>query len=176
MSTDDTDARSMLVDILEKGDFPDESFEKRHIERIDEFERVAPNKFRFSVRRHPHLFGHKTLGRPSSAYAIVKDIFELDTQRKKVDPISSETESVEIDYEMLAEDYVDSLMEADTFDFDAFGSVAEVTKAVEDDTRNSAWDNVFTTDYELPADFVEQFVLCYVEEVVQQWELHRELG
>ncbi|MCK4485664.1 MAG: hypothetical protein KAU38_02760 [Desulfobacterales bacterium] len=105
---DDNEIRSMLVDIVEKGDFPSDTLEVFHLERIDNFFPSRPNKVRFWIERHPHLFGAPTRGLASSIFIPIRYCYELDLETKRVTLIKKEEDEPVINYFPLALEQVDS--------------------------------------------------------------------
>ncbi len=103
--------RSLLYEIIEDGNFPDGSFDCKHLERIYNVKWVDADKVRFSIERHPHLFGHKSEGMTSSAFARQVHNFELDVNTKQVKELGTEIESCKINYDLLAEEVVPNTFE-----------------------------------------------------------------
>ena len=108
---EDKDIRSMLVDIVERGEFPDNSFGVLHVERIYEINPSGPNKVTFWITRHPHLLGALTRGMPSSAFIPIHYCYELDLKAKKVVLIEKEKDGPVINYWMLADEIVTRYMD-----------------------------------------------------------------
>ncbi|MEK0338491.1 MAG: hypothetical protein QQN41_13765 [Nitrosopumilus sp.] len=71
MSISEKEAIDMFIDIVDKGNCPDDSLDVQHIFRGYMISRKAPNKFQISIDRHPHLFGRPSKGISSSAFATI---------------------------------------------------------------------------------------------------------
>lgn len=154
--------RSMLVDIVESGTFPTDSFEIRHIEKIYDLKVVSKNKVRFWVERHPHLFGKPTLGGPSSAYIPKYYLYELDTELKEVVLIKKEKDESIINYWQLAMEAVDNYIDfGDLTHYDekfkVLNSKDEVVEFAKKEVENLDWDNGFDEDV-LPPDFMAKYM------------------
>ena len=99
---DDGFIREILVDIVENGYFPHESFEIKHINDIEEFIIVSKTSFQFWVARYSHMFRKLSSEEPSSAYIQKRYLYELNTETKQVKLIKITKEEPHINYLQLA--------------------------------------------------------------------------
>jgi hypothetical protein len=175
--------RERLCKIIEDGEFPDDSFEIRHLRKVSEFERIGKNKVRFRIERHPHLFHRTSLGRPSSAYVPTVCIYEFDLRNNKVIDVEAKELDPVIDYEMLAEDEIDWWKEwfsykSNVNDPDDDKTKEEAIKKAKKVFEKIDWLSSLVSDHELPNDFGEklltelwkQFIPVFLEEWKQYLE------
>jgi hypothetical protein len=73
----DEEIAEILISMVEGGDFPDRSVTEKHIRAIEDFERVSNDKVQFIIEHHPHIFGLRSKGKPSSAYTTEHHLYEL---------------------------------------------------------------------------------------------------
>lgn len=177
---DDNEIRSMLVDIVESGNFPSDSFEIRHIEEIYSLKVISENKVRFWVERHPHLFGKPTLGNPSSAYIPKCYLYELDTKIKEVILIKKEQDKLVINYCQLGMEAVDNYFDSGGYDYDeqfnTLKSEAEVIEFAGKEVKNLDWVCGFDED-ELPPGFIEKYMAeirkQFVDGMLTHWKSYK---
>ena len=178
---DDNEIRSILIDIVESGNFPTDSFEIRHIETIYDLKVVSKNKVRFWVERHPHLFRKPTLGGPSSAYIPKYYLYELDTKLKEVVLIKKEQDEPVINYWQLAMEDVSNYFDCgDVTQYDkklkVLNSKDEVVEFAKKEVENLDWDHGFDED-ELPPDFMAKYMAevrkQFVDAMLTLWENYK---
>lgn len=179
--------RLMLVDIVEKGNFPSDTFEIRHIEKIHTFNIVSSNRVQFWVERHPHIFGKPTLGIASSAFITKYYLYELNTETKTVQLIKKNKGDPVVNISMLADESV-----SDFFDFgdlsqyntqfEKINSEKEVIEfAIKEIDGNKSWEE----EAEMKADelpeipgFKEEYYAelkrHFVNSMVRHWGFYKE--
>ena len=107
MAATETELRKLLSEAVEDGSFPGEdAFTFRHIERIEKFSYVGDYKARFTIERHPHLFGRESLGLVSSAYTPTFFTYEIDVENRKISLVEKVKQKPVINYEMIASEAV----------------------------------------------------------------------
>jgi len=182
MGSNDTDQniRLMLVDIVENGVFPDESFEVRHIERIDNFKITPEGKICFWITRHPHLFGRVSKGRASGGFIPKHYLYELDPELKQVRLIKKEKGEPVINYACLAGEefeYFDPYSDYDNV-LEKLDSEKDVVSFAEKEFHNFSWLDCYETDEDLPEDFQERILAElkkeFISGAVTSWQVLRE--
>lgn len=183
MSLSEKEAIEMFVNIVESGDYFDNSLEVKHIYRGYSIDQISPDKFRISIERHPHLFDRPSFGRASSAFATIKKTYELNTETQKVNFVDEEVVDIEIDYYALAEEDFSEVT-------DWFLNEEERNKLVSLKTRDDVLDfaeelvekneidkpsdELYITSYELPTDFSENLApvlkRVFVDKIIEKWE------
>lgn len=155
------DCISLLKGIVENGEFPDDSFEIRHIERIDTFEITEDGKARFWISRHPHLFGRPTLGLASSAFIQKNYLYELDFETQKATLIRKEELPPFIDYNVLAMEDVDDFFPCVSSEYEEslkkMATKAEVSDFASKEVDKFSWIEGKDVD-NLPVDFKEKYL------------------
>ena len=186
--TTDNEIRSMLVDIVESGNFPSDSFGIRHIEKTVQFNIVSENKVQFWIERHPHLFNKPTLGMASSAFIPIDYLYELNTKSKMVRLVKKEKGDPVVDIEMLAEENVSDLFNyGDNSEYDEqFKNINSEEEAVEFAIKGFDSNDYWTEEAEAKSgevpnipDFKEEYLeslkICFVYEMVSLWEFYKEV-
>lgn len=179
---DDNEIRSMLIDIVESGNFPTDSFEIRHIEKIDILKVVSENKVRFEVKRHPHLFGKPTLGGHSSAYIPKYYLYELDIKLKEVVLIKKEQDEPEINYWQLAMEDVSNYFDyGDVTHYDkkfkVLNSKDEVIGFAKKEVENLNWKEVCDEPTFQQKKYMAEIRKQFIDEMIMHWNLYqREFG
>jgi len=179
MEYKEKDLRNLLFSIIDKDEFPDKSFEIRHIERIEHFEQTPKNNFRFKIERHPHLFGQSSIGRPSFAYVPITDHFELDPVKQKVSLRDSQKGEPVIDYEFLAQEEVEFYFANSDFE-DEISSI-QVEKGVVDfamrEFETIPWLQSYQSEEDVPPDFTEKFFTelrrHFIREMLKIYNKHK---
>jgi hypothetical protein len=182
----DNEIRSIIVDIVEKGNFPSNSFDIRHIEKIDQFNVVSTNKVQFGIDRHPHLFGKPTLGMASSAFIPKYYLYELDIETKTVQLVKKEKGDPVVDIDMLADENVSDLFTyGDPSEYyEQFKNINSEEEAVEFAKKEFDNNEYWAEEAELKSesvptipDFKEEYLeslkICFVSEMVSQWEFYK---
>jgi hypothetical protein len=103
-----------------------DGLEERHLQRMH-IVRETPNDVIFEVERHPHLFGRRSTGLPSSAYIKLQCTYRLDKISGDIEFVSSKDSELIIDWEILVEEELELLVD--------YGGV---TKTWRRKSRNSA--------------------------------------
>lgn len=178
MSISKNEAIDIFVDMVEGGNCPDESLEKKHVHRGYTINRLAPNKFQISIERHPHIFGRSSLGEPSSAFATVKRTYELDTDLKKIDFIGEDVEDIFIDYEALAYQDVEMVLDSNMSEIEPdlvdFNTEDDVKIFAEKEFEGFDWLAGYDCDYDLPSDFEEELLATskevFVGKILEKWD------
>ncbi|MFX0115220.1 MAG: hypothetical protein ACFFB3_11795 [Candidatus Hodarchaeota archaeon] len=179
--SNENEIRSILVDIVEKGNFPDDSFEMRHIERIGSFQILSNNKVRFWIERHPHLFGKQTRDLASSAFTPIHYQYELDTESKNVVLIKQEKDEPIIDYSILAREDVDFVIDGMRLgdELRELDSEESVVKFAEKKMGEFDWLGGYEACEDLPPDFNEKLMAEIKKEsltqILRQWNLEKDL-
>ncbi len=182
---EENEIRSMLVDIVENGDFPNGTFDIRHIKRIYTFDFISEHKVQFWVERHPHVFGAPTLGVASSAFITKNYLYELNTATKTVELIKKTEEDPVVDISMLAyESASDLIFEDGGYDehFERLKTKDEVVEfAINDFNSNEYWRaDAEIKASELPTikDFEEKYLdelkKSFVYKFLQHWEFYQD--
>lgn len=181
INSNNTDVRALLYEIVENGNFPDESFGIEHIEKIDIKEWVSNDKVRFIVERHPHLFGHPSIGNASSAFARVEYIFELSVGAKTVKLIDENTLSNEIDYNALANEVVPDTVEGwlgdSASELANLKTEKEVIRFAEQGFKSIDWLACYEPYIEedsFPNDFKDKLLKAFkkqfIDEILKEWK------
>ena len=182
MQLSEKEALDMFIDLVKTGECSDDSLDVEHIHRGCPIERLSPNMFRFSVERHPHLFGKPSKGKASSAFATVLRSYELDTDTEEIEFAGEEVLDIEIDYYALAEQDVEDTWDAIKSDFDS--KLEDLTS--KDDVQEFAeihfdeinwWFPYEGSEYELPVDFRENLKEAlrktFIDKVLDEWHFWR---
>lgn len=175
------DLISTLEELIENGDFPDESFSFRHLNKIYDEETVADGKIRFWIDRHPHLFGRESIGKESSAYIPISYQYELDTSKKSVTLIKEEKGDPAIDYYALAIEDIYICKEGGSFDFEdelqKIKTKKEAIRFAENKFEDFNWLALYEAD-EKPSDFNDKLLRevkdLFKENVIEMWQEFRE--
>jgi len=170
----------MLEELIESSAFPDESFIRRHLDKIYDVETLSNGKVRFWIERHPHLFGNASIGKASSAYIPISYQYELDATGKKVTLVKEEKGNPVIDYYALAMEEIDIGKEVGLFDFDdalqKLKTKDEAVRFAENKFEEFNWLTVYKSD-ETPLDFDVNFLKelreLFVETVLELWQEDR---
>jgi hypothetical protein len=182
MDLTDSNLRDLLVELLEKDEFPiEDGFQLRHIKRIEAFSIVGEDNARFTVERHPHLFGRESLGGPSAAYIPTVCTYEIDTAKKEVSLIKKKEYEPVVNYEAVASetvgeywDYGDTLVEQNQFR--KMSEKEEVLKYAEDRFKELDFS---LEAYDLPESFYKEYYPVlekeFINEMVSQWKICSEL-
>ena len=172
--------RSLLVNLVESGNFPDHSFDIRHIEKIDKFKVMPDGKIHFGIERHPHIFGRPTLGMASSAFIEEYHKYELDFETRQVILLKIEKEDPVINYDLLASENVDSTLEGCNYDgqFKNIKSRNGLIDFAKKEFENLNWMGSYITDAQLPLDF-EQKILSklkkeFIYGMLESWLSYKE--
>jgi len=96
--------KRILIEIIERGRFPDESVAARHVAEIPTtgFSFFKDGKVRFQIERHPTLFETPSVCKPSSAYIPEYYTYQLDLDILQVSLIKKEEDEPFVDYRALA--------------------------------------------------------------------------
>lgn len=185
--TQDSEFRSMLVNIVEGGNFPSDSFDMRHIERIEQFRFVSANKVQFWVEGHPHLFGKATLGKASSAFIPEYYLYELNTKTKMAQLVKKEKGYSSENIHMLADEKVSDLFDYGNHSeyYGQFKNINSEKEAVEFAIKEFNSNAYWNEDAEMKSeevsyipDFKEQYLEalkgCFIYQMVLQWEFYKD--
>ena len=181
MSVSKNEAIEMFVEIVEMGECPDDSLDKKHIYRGYKIDKLNSNKFQISIERHPHLFGKPSIGFVSSAFARVRRTYELDTDEKKIDFVGEDVEDFDIDYYSLAGEDVEMVIdnmpviESVLVKFDIND---EVKMFAGKEFEQFNWLACYESNYDLPIDFEEKMLSAiketFIERIFEEWEKLKE--
>jgi len=187
MGSDEDRAYEIFYDLIAEGEGAEYGLEKRHLNRGVTIERESETRFLISIKRHPHLFGRQSVGRPSSAFATVKQAFSVDLETRKLDFIDEELENWHIDYKALAEEDIFSelggfdmlLSKEDEDKLATLASEAEVQSLADEIFPRHDFEHMYEYLYvpdsgvELPPDFREKLLEAqqkvWSEELVELW-------
>ena len=175
----DQEIRNFLVEIIEFGNFPDDSFDVQHLERISGFKKITQNKVQFEIERHPHIFWKPSIGKESSAFVTETYLFELDLNTKKVTILSVETSQPVIDYYHLADEEVTNWFDSVNYERDypelsKLTTEQQVIDYAKEKVKELEWIDSLGTDEKLPEDFEEKYMQeveeLFAEMMVCNWK------
>ena len=182
MDLTDQHIRDILVDLLEKDEFPvEDSFQLRHIERIETFSIMGEDKAQFTIEMHPHLFGRESLGMPSSAYIPTVCTYEIDTEKKEVSLIKKKEYAPVVDYGMIASETVgDYWNRGDTsVEQNQFRKMSEKKEVLKYAGERFEELDFSLEAYDLPDSFYRNYLpevkKEFLNEMVSQWKIFLEL-
>jgi hypothetical protein len=177
MDSHESSMRSLLVEIVKRGDFPTASFELRHIEKIENFTTTEDGKARFTIERHPHIFGRETLRGPSLGYIPTWYTYEIDSENEAVSCISKKEGEPFLNYIALAIEDVSCYWEwCDTSEekkqFRKLKKEEDVLKYAEKRLKEL---NFSMEAYDLPISIEDEFSDAikkeFITEMVSQWKI-----
>jgi hypothetical protein len=183
---DDYSIRATVVEIIESGNFPDDSLEVFHLERVDEFHPSGPNKVRFWIERHPHLFEKPSRGFASSAFIRISYCYEFDLEAKEVTLIETSYGEAEINYHQLADEEVTNFFKGVFWKRDfteslELASEEEVRAYAKEQFQEIAWLDALgpcTEDLKMPRyveqEIMEEFEKEFIDQFVQEWKFEKE--
>lgn len=141
---------NMVREIFKDGGFPDDSVEERHFYNgcMSDFTPAGNNKYRFSMIRHPPFGPHQDRKTGLSAFTEVENFFILDVGNKNVIEDGFKVLDVVVDYDQMADDTVESIMDWSRTQLEKFPSMGKAIEFIENEAENMNWKGGIVDDIE----------------------------
>ena len=186
---DNTSLRGIIVQIFNKGEFPDGAFDLRDIESIKSFKTVSDKRVRFKIRSRLALGDRTSPGKSLSAYIPKTYVFEFDSNTEQVILVEMIENGPVIHFRLLAIEEVEKYFEQyqvherklkrTSFKKDVIEyAERELAKIINDDDFGNAIK--IATEEKIISEgsfnrFLAEFKEQYIAKMVHQWLILRNL-